>query len=334
MLTLRQPHHAYNVVIAAPNTAIDSYCVLSHLQVGDVNRSNEVWHAAGGKGNNMARALMLLGGRPLSVGIVGGRSGEFVRDELAREGIAFELLWTSGATRETFTVAVPGDRQTTVFVESGRPVDELTQAAFTEKTLACAPQAPFLALTGSLPPGFPPDYYVDVIARLRGQPVKVCVDSCGETLRMAAEAGAHIIKVNLREFRSAFGGQGPSKWDDLRTTFHRLSRRGLELLIVTDGPRGACIVANDGEAFRVTTPLESWVSTAGAGDTFCAALLLAMSRGDGPEAAARYASAAAAASVRQVGCGVLMQEDVQRLLGYTEIQHPFQGAIANDCPMC
>lgn len=329
MPTLRQPHHVYDVVIAAPNAAVDSYYVLPHLNLGDVNRSSKVWHTAGGKGNNMTRALGLLGGRALSLGIVGGRAGKFVRGELAREHLDCKLVWTDSATRHTVTVAVPGERQTTVVLEAGRSVGQTACDEFARKVSACAPEAPFLTLTGSLPPGFPADYYAKLIARLRSRLLKICVDSSGKTLRLAAEAGAHLLKVNVSEFYSAFGGEGAWHWDDARAIFDRLTSCGLELLAVTDGPRGAYIMVKDGEPFRVTTPLVTWASTAGAGDTFFAALLLGLGRGDNPESAARFASAAAAASLQQVGCGVLTQEDLQRFLGCTELQHPLRGVIAD-----
>jgi 1-phosphofructokinase len=354
MLATRQPQHAYDVVIAAPNAAVDSYYVLPCLTLGDVNRSSEVWHTAGGKGHNAARALRLLGGQPLSLGIAGGRWGEFLCDELAREDIAAALVWSGGAMRHNFTIAATDQRQTTVLLEAGRPVDEDVREQFTQKILSCAPQAPFLALTGSLPPGFPSNYYAEVIARLRGdcpdfrgdhaqygrengtvpfdattplrgRSVKVCVDSSGETLRLATEAGAHILKVNLREFQSAFGAEAAGG-RSLATVFERLAAHGLELLTVTDGQRGAYILSSDGQLLRVTTPLQSWVSTAGAGDTFMSAMLLALGRGEPLSEAARYASAAAAACLQQVGCGVLTLADLQRFLACTVVE-PFGGEV-------
>ncbi len=64
--------HEFDIVIASPNAAVDSYYPLQQLEVGTVNRSEHALHTAGGKGNNMARAAARLGARVLSLGIVGG----------------------------------------------------------------------------------------------------------------------------------------------------------------------------------------------------------------------------------------------------------------------
>ena len=46
----------YDIVIGSPSLAVDSYYVVSHLKLGDVNRAEQTLHTAGGKGINMARA--------------------------------------------------------------------------------------------------------------------------------------------------------------------------------------------------------------------------------------------------------------------------------------
>jgi fructose-1-phosphate kinase PfkB-like protein len=47
----------------------------------------------------MARAAARLGGRVLSLGIVGGTSGELIECDLEKEGIAYDNVWTSHETR-------------------------------------------------------------------------------------------------------------------------------------------------------------------------------------------------------------------------------------------
>ena len=106
--------------------------------------------------------------------------------------------------------------------------------------------------------------------------------------------------------------------------FDRLHQKGLDLLIITDGPRGAYVFAPEIAPFRVLTPVETWISTAGAGDTYMAALLLALGRGDAVEQAARFASAAAVASIQQVVCGALNLDDVYTYLERTTTE-PIRG---------
>jgi 6-phosphofructokinase 2 len=80
------------------------------------------------------------------------------------------------------------------------------------------------------------------------------------------------------------------------------------------------VLAADHKPFQVKTLVDSWESTAGAGDTFMAGLLLALSRGETLEDAAMYASAAAAANLQQVGCGFFDTSDVARFLKVTSVR--------------
>ena len=322
--------HPFDVVIAAPNAAIDSYYTVSSLTVGSVNRASEVLHTAGGKGNNMARAAVMLGGRALSIGIIGGKGGQFIAGELTHEGIAHDMIWTDQETRRCSTILVPTIRQTTVILQPGGPVGPRAREDFAARTLARAPQAPFLALVGSLPPDFPPDHYARIVTALKGSATRVCVDAADETLYLAAMAGAAILKVNLEEFRSAFASDGPWDWARAAGVFADFQKRGMQLLIITDGPNGAYVFADSTAPFRVQTRVETWLSTAGAGDTFLAGLLVALSRGDRLEEAVRYASAAAAANLQHATCGFLNTGDVAHYLRHTSLEPFSVGATTHE----
>jgi 1-phosphofructokinase family hexose kinase len=308
--------YEFDVVVVAPNTAIDSYYVLPELAAGDVNRAAQTLHTAGGKGNNMARAVVLLGGRVVSLGIVGGSSGQFIVDELQREGIASDMVWAEHETRRTSTVLVTSLRQSTVVLENGVPVGDKACEALTDKVLAYAAKAPFVTLTGSLPPDFPDDYYARLIDKLNNLSVRVVVDCSGKLLELATKACPTIVKVNAREFCLTFGIPVWS-WQAAETVFTNL---GINILIVTDGAQGAYVFARECASFRVITKVESWVNTTGAGDTFTAGLLLALNRGATLKESAKFASAAAAASLQQIGSGFLDLKDVERYQQVTDVE--------------
>ncbi len=308
--------HEFDVVVVAPNTAIDSYYVLPELAVGEVNRAAQALHTAGGKGNNMARAVVMLGGRVLSLGIVGGSSGQFIVDELQNEGIASDMVCAGYETRRCSTMVVPGLKQTTVVLENGSPVGDEARVALTDKVLAHAVKAPFITLTGSLPPDFPDDYYAMLIHKLRDMPVRVVVDCAGNPLERAINARPAIVKVNVKEFQSTFGVRDWS-WQAAAAMFDGLS---MGILIITDGAQGAYVFSRECEPFRVVTMVASWVNTTGAGDTFTGGLLVALNRGEALKEAARFASAAAAASLQQIGSGFLDMKDVERYQQITEVE--------------
>ena len=128
-------------------------------QAGAVNRAERVYHTAGGKGINFARAFHNLGGRVLSLGIVGGHSGRFIAAELAREGIPHDLVWVDQETRRSSTIISIEAMKTTVMLDSGNQITLEDGDRLLENVMAHAHEAPFLVLTGSLPPGLPASYF-------------------------------------------------------------------------------------------------------------------------------------------------------------------------------
>jgi tagatose 6-phosphate kinase len=279
-------------------------------------------HTAGGKGINMARAFITLGGRDLCMGIIGGHAGRYVIDELDREGIAHDMILVDTETRRSSTIFSEGQSDVTVILEPGQPVEEPACDQLGERVLLHADEAPYLVLVGSLPPGFPIDFYATLIQRSKGKSAKVCLDCSGEALSLAARAGPALIKVNKKEICQAFGlNMASSDWGPVREVFDQLLPFGVRMLIITDGQRGANVFSSDNPPFHVFTRVETWVSSAGAGDSFMAGLVLSLGRGERLEDAACYASSVASANLQQVGCGFLEIADVERFLNQTDIRY-------------
>jgi|GEM_PF-323479 1-phosphofructokinase family hexose kinase len=322
----------YDAVIAAPNPAVDSYYRVGDVRLGEVQRAKEVFHTAGGKGINLARAMNCLGGKPFSLSILGGVSGRFIQAELEREQIAAKCVMTTHETRRCSTIISGNSPQTTVFLESGAPVSEPEANDFCTAVIQCTQDAPYLVFTGSLPPGFSPEQYAAILPKLHEANITVCVDAAGDTLRRLSEGGAAIVKVNLEEFQQAFAPDeigSAWSWHTGSHVLEKLRPCGLQLLIVTDGGRGAYILPADGECLHVHTAVQTWVSTAGAGDSFLAGLLLSLRRQTNLSDAVAFASAAAAANLQTVVCGDLRLSDHARFLTATTIRRINQAELTN-----
>jgi fructose-1-phosphate kinase PfkB-like protein len=214
--------------------------------------------------------------------------------------------------------------ETTVILDAGSRIEPQAGERFVEKIQYYASQAPYLVLTGSLPPSLPADFYAEIVSRVKGFPgLEVCIDCSGEALRLAVDRGVQVIKVNSKEFQASFLGGEVWSLAGALDIFTCLEKKGLKLLVITDGPQGAFVFPAGGSPFRVFTKVERWVSTAGAGDTFMAGLLLSFRRGLSVEEATCYASAAAAAKLMQVVCGSLRQEDLEGFLPLTRLERLF-----------
>ena len=274
-MTVIQP----GVVVVSPNVAIDSYYVVPTFARGEVVRASWSAHTAGGKGINLARAFKSLGGTPYCLGVAGGLSGDFVASELEREGIPGVLIRVTVPTRRTTSIIESGTGATTVIADPG---DRLPLSAAQELSAAIAVHGsttPWIALVGSLPDGFPDDYFAEQtrLARSRGQ--AVALDTSGRSLEEAMLAGPSLVKVNRSELAEVLGASAVADASSLQTAFGHLAAHGVDSLIVTDGAHGAYVLGRDSEPFMLRTRVERVVSAVGAGDTFLAAFIRSHGQG-------------------------------------------------------
>jgi tagatose 6-phosphate kinase len=311
------------VLVIAPNAAVDVYAHLDALVLGGVNRLDSSCPTAGGKGNNLARAMLRLGGQPLATGFVAGQRGRFIRERLGSEGIAHDYVEIEGESesRLSMTVISAMDHATTVLLEPGCPVPARATNRLLTKVRRLSRRAKWVVLTGSLLPGMPSEFYARVVQEVKAtSPAKLAVDTSGEALRLAALAGPALLKVNEEEYRSAFG-ELPRNVESLERLFRALASNGLQVLCLTAGRRGALLVSAD-ECLCVRTDVERIVCSAGAGDSFLAGLLVALSNGQCLCVAARLASAAAAANLQTTICGDIHSETVAGFIRITRIHDP------------
>jgi 1-phosphofructokinase family hexose kinase len=308
------PH--YDLLAVGANPAIDRYYCLDDLRIGDVHRVSTVRASAGGKANNLARVYRHLGGRPLTTGIAAGQTGRHILDRLTAEGTSHDYVFAEGESRQTVTLIA--DRKTTVLLEPGPFVSEATIAGLTDKVRLLAPAAPTIVMTGSLPPGAPEETVARLVAAARGaSDAMVAVDTSGEALWLAAQAGPHLIKVNRDEYERAFG-QPTDRLSAVKAQFQTLAACGVEILCLTDGSAGALILTGS-DHFAVRTMAPDPISTAGAGDAFLAGFLFALRRGDTLRDAAMFASAVGAAALRHIAAGCVEQADVESALTCTAL---------------
>jgi sulfofructose kinase len=151
-----------------------------------------------------------------------------------------------------------------------------------------------------------------------------------EAARVAREAGAQVTcdleaiggrtGELLRELTVPILAQGLPQAitgaSDPEQALRRLDAPHARLRCVTMGAQGALLVDGD-RVYRAAPPRVDVVDTTGAGDVFRGAFIVALLRGDGPEAILRFANAAAALSCTRAGAlgGVPTREAVEAILG-------------------
>jgi sugar/nucleoside kinase (ribokinase family) len=131
------------------------------------------------------------------------------------------------------------------------------------------------------------------------------LDEYGELLECT-----HIIFQNDEEMRRLTGVAAERGDEDEREICRRLHDRGVNIVVITDGERGA--MASDGRAYYTVPAYEADVeSTVGAGDAFAAGCICALWHGKSVPDSLRLASANAASVCGHTGAnaGILTWEE-------------------------
>lgn len=283
------------------------------LTVDEVNRAVDVAEYSSGKAINVARVLTQIGRAAVAVGFVGGRRGEFLVEDLARWGVASELVPAAAQTRLCTTLIDRAGGAVTELVEEAPPASSDEWAALLERVGRLMPRAACAVFSGTQARGGPADF----CDRWAGAGVPVIVDTRGPALRRALSARGCVVKVNRAELLEAVGGVAASE-----AAFHALLRRHAPpggLLVVTMGKAGAA--ASDGAAvWRAPAPVVAAVNPIGSGDAFAAGMAAAIARGEPVEGQLRLATACAAANAMTAMAGTVERADVERLAGEVAVE--------------
>src|SRR5450756_474615 len=95
------------LVTVTLNAAIDRTLTVPNFQRGLRHRASQALTLAGGKGINIARSLKVFGIPVVATGLVGGRTGVRVIEELSHESILNDFVRIEGESRTSTAVVDP-----------------------------------------------------------------------------------------------------------------------------------------------------------------------------------------------------------------------------------
>mgnify|MGYP006298395885 CR=1 FL=1 len=302
------------VLTVTPNPAIDKAVEAPGFAPGRHVRVKVLRTTPAGKGINVARGIVALGGGAEACGLIGTEEKSRFASLLEKEGICDRLVSVDGGTRTNTTILDPEAHTTTHLREEGFHVSrddiQRLQAAVLGRVSSLS--KPCVAFCGSLPPGLSPSAFVSMLDAVRQAGGRVVVDASGEALQEAVRSGAvDVLKPNLEELGQCLGRDVDAEAapDAARELLDRV-----EHVLLTLGKGGAYHIAADRTVGgRCAVDREDLVNTVGAGDAFLAGWLYARSRGSGAEEALRWAVAAGSASVTGRGPVGYTAESVKQM---------------------
>lgn len=269
------------ILTVTMNPSIDVSYPLEELNIDTVNRIEKVSKTAGGKGLNVSRVLSQLNAPLTATGVVGGKFGDYLTEQLDKDGIPHSFSKIDGETRSCIAILHEGKQ--TEILESGPEVTTEEQEAFVAHFEELMADTDFITISGSLPKGINHDFYSLLIDKATEADVKVLLDTSGATLKASLE-NTHkpfLIKPNETEIADLLGKEIHSN-DELVEALEDKEFDGIEWIVVTLGADGA-IVKHQKNYYRVDIPTIKVVNPVGSGDSTIAGLAYALSEGKSPE---------------------------------------------------
>ena len=292
------------IVTVTLNAALDRSLTVPIFKLGHRHRASSVLALAGGKGINVARALKRLDVPVVATGLAGGRTGTRIVEELTEEAILNDFVRIRDESRTSTAVVDPAGGTYTEINEWGPEVTIAELAMLEEKLDYLSRGADFVVLSGSLPRKVPESFYADVARTLGRNGVRVVLDSEGEPLRLAVEAGPFLVSPNQAEAEQLVGQELEDDGDFLMAleTIAEMGARNV-LITLETGCFALLRFGRKTRRLRAFAPHVEPISAVGAGDVLLAQFLAAVGEEAEPEDTLRLAVAAGTASVSEVGAG-------------------------------
>ena len=264
----------------------------------------------GGGGINVARAIKELGGEAEALFVAGGETGDMLDRLLEEVGIHRHRVANSGQTRINYMVRERSSQLEYRFITRG---PELQADALDRCLEVVANHAgKYVIASGSLPGEVPADSYVRLAQAAAARHARFVLDSSGAALgEILAKAPVFLFKPSLGEL-AALVGRELDEAGVRETACELVARGGAEFVAVTMGAEGALLASAQG-VLRLPAIHVNVRSAVGAGDSFLAAMVVALSRGRTIEDAFRFGMAAGAAAVMTPGTQLCRRDDVERL---------------------
>jgi 6-phosphofructokinase 2 len=296
------------------NPALDMATEVAELVPGQKLRCTNPMLDPGGGGLNVSRAIRALGGDSLALVALGGLTGDRLAGLIRADGVTFLSILGPGETRQSLTVTEQSTGKQYRFMLPGPVWTETERARVFTLLRATARPGGFSVISGSQPPGVPADFPAQLAASMPGS--RPILDTSSQALVEAVRhpiPGLEVLRMDSEE-GEALAGRTLESRSDTADFAQSLVQKGVAKMVVVARGADGNVLADGTRRIFAAAPKVKVKSTVGAGDSFVAAFVLALARGQWPDQALAQGSAAAAAAVMTDATHLCRQEDVERLL--------------------
>ena len=248
--------------------AIDYVVDLNRFEIGEINRTVKETAYPGGKGINVSMVLANFGKPSVTTGFLGGFTGNFIKDELAKRNIRSGFIEVDGVTR--INVKIRAGKETAINGQGPHISDEQIEQLINQ--LEKLGKEDLLVISGTVPSSLPSNIYEMILERIKNTGVTLIVDATKDILLNTLKYHPLLVKPNKEELEEMFNVKINNN-DELIENAKKLLALGAENVIVSLGGDGALLVGQHVETCLREAPKGKVVNTVGAGDSLVAGFI-------------------------------------------------------------
>lgn len=271
-----------SILIVNLNPTFQRTMVFDNFQIGEVNRSKQVFFDVSGKGINISRVLAQKGMKSIVLTHIGGDTSEEYIRMCKRDNI--DLLYSLSNSKNRTCTTIISSTNPTELVEEANIVDSNCNDSIKMLYYSNFKDFDFIIFTGTRATGYDENIYVDFIKIAKSDGKFVILDMCKKELLNSLKYNPDIIKPNLSEFCLTFFNLVVKENETTEYLKDRVASKMKEIFelyktttIITRGKSNTWVYDKSGfyeiPAIRVDNP----INTIGCGDTFLAALVFNLS---------------------------------------------------------
>lgn len=277
------------------NPALDYDMYLSdNLKVGELNLAREVKYRAGGKGINVSKVLKNLEIESTAIGYVAGFVGDFIINDLKKDGINSEFVELEGCTR--INAKVNGNDIETELTGVSPTISKENLEKLIQK-MSELKDGDILVLAGSIPGTVASDIYKRLSKNVKAK-VEIVLDTRGNLIQENMHNNL-FIKPNIHELREMFGEKLETKEEIVNKCKYFLDK-GIKNVILSRGGEGALLVNKD-FVLEASVPKGKLINSIGAGDSMVAGFVAGYTKGMSIEDSFKLAVASGSATAYSYG---------------------------------
>ena len=291
------------------NPAIDTRYFIEDFKEGRLFRAEKTIKSPGGKGLNVTKVLRQMGADVVATGIIGGKNGEWIQENLKKMDIKEEFYVSSAETR--VCIAVLAKHSETEILELGEELTDSDLRAFEKKLMELVEKSDVITMSGSLPKGMDAGYYQKLVELVNRKGKKVILDTSGKSLLEGVKGKPYLIKPNFDELEYVLGESIDGR-DKIKKAVEKLKNLGAQNVLVSLGGEGAIYFGE--EILKITIPKIKIHNTVGSGDSSVAGFAKGLDDGLELNEILKLSMACGMSNAQSMETGRVIPEDVKEFM--------------------